>query len=138
MVIKMAETLILCKEGTINSYLSALIVATNEKKAGEDIAVVFMQEGLAALVDKKYRYAPGLEGYAEDIKKNAAEMGVPSDPFELIKMANSAGVPLFACYAWMKLLGGKPPGFEIPEGLQKLELTDLLKELGKAKKVITL
>lgn len=134
----MPETIVLCKEGTINSYLSALIVATNMKKAGEDISVVFMQEGLAALVDKKFRYAPGLEGYTEDIKKNAAEMGVPSDPFELIKMASSAGVPLFACYAWMKLLGGKTPRFEIPEGLQKLELKDLLQELGKAKKVITL
>ncbi|MCK4735824.1 MAG: DsrE family protein [Methanophagales archaeon] len=134
----MPETIVLCKEGTINSYLSALIVATNMKKAGGDISVVFMQEGLAALVDKKFRYAPGLEGYAEDIKKNAAEMGVPSDPFELIKMASSAGVPLFACYAWMKLLGGKTPRFEIPEGLQKLELKDLLQELGKAKKVITL
>ncbi|MCK4475958.1 MAG: DsrE family protein [Methanophagales archaeon] len=134
----MPETIVICKEGTINSYLSALIVATNMKKAGEDISVVFMQEGLAALVDKKYRYDQGLEGYAEDIKKNAAEMGVPSDPSGLVKMASSAGVPLFACYAWMKLLGGKPPRFEIPEGLQKLELKDLLEELGKAKKVITL
>jgi len=134
----MPETIVLCKEGTINSYLSTLIVATNMKKAGEDIAVVFMQEGLAALVDKKYRYDQGLEGYAEDIKKNAAEMGVPSDPLELIKMAISAGVRLFACYAWMKLLGGKTPRFDIPEGLQKLELKYLLEELGKAKKVITL
>jgi peroxiredoxin family protein len=132
------ETILICKEGTINSYLSTLIVATNRKKAGEDIAVVFMQEGLAALVDKKYRYAPGLEGYADDIKKNAVEMGISSDPFELIKMATTAGVPLYACYAWMKLLGGKPPRFEIPEGLQKLELKDLLEELGKATKVITL
>jgi predicted peroxiredoxin len=134
----MPETIVLCKEGTINSYLSALVVATNMKKAGEDIGVVFMQEGLAALVDKKYRYDPGLEGYVEDIEKNAAGMGVPSDPFELIKMASGAGVPLYACNAWMKLLGGKPPRFDIPEGLQKLELPDLLKELGKAKKVITI
>jgi predicted peroxiredoxin len=134
----MPETIVLCKEGTINSYLSALVVATNMKKAGEDIGVVFMQEGLAGLVDKKYRYDPGLEGYAEDVKKNAAGMGVPSDPFELIKMASGAGVPLYACNAWMKLLGGKPPRFDIPEGLQKLELPDLLKELGKAKKVITI
>jgi len=134
----MPETIVLCKEGTINSYFSTLIVATNMKKAGEDKALVFMQEGLAALVDKKYRYDQGLEGYAEDIKKNAAEMGVPSDPLELIKMASSAGVPLFACYAWMKLLGGKTPRFDIPDGLQKLELKDLLQELGKAKKVITL
>ena len=134
----MAETIVICKDGAINSYLSAIIVAVNGKKAGEDIAVVFMQEGLAALVDKKYRLNPGLESYAEDIKKNAVEMGISSDPFELIKMANGAGVPLYACFAWMKLLGGKPPRFDIPEGLQKLELKDLITELGKAKKVITL
>ena len=138
MVITMPETIIVCKEGTINSYLSSLIVATHRKKAGEDIVVVFMQEGLAALVDKTIRLAPGLEGYADDITKNAAEMGVSSDPFELLKMASSAGVPLYACNAWMKLLGGKPPRFDIPEGLQKLELPDLLEEMGKAKKVITL
>ncbi len=133
----MVETIIVCKEGTINSYLSALIVATNGKKAGGDIAVVFMQEGLAALVAKKFRYAPELESYAEDIKKNAAAMGVPSDPLELVKMASGAGVPLFACYAWMKLLG-KREDADIPEGLQKLELKDLVVELDRAKKVITL
>ena len=134
----MTDTIILCKEGTINSYLSALVVAANRSKAGEDIAVVFMQEGLAALIDKSFRYAPGLESYAEDIKKNAEMMGVPSDPFELIKMASDAGVRVYACYAWMKLLGGKPPRFDVPEGLEKLELQDLLAELDKAKKVITL
>ncbi len=134
----MAETIVICKDGTVNSYLSALIIAANSKKGGEDIAVVFVQEGLAALVDKKFRYDPGLESYAADIEKNAAEMGVPSDPLELIKMASSAGVPLYACHAWMKLLGGKPPRFDVPEGLQKLELPDLLKELSNAKKVITL
>ncbi|MFZ2070371.1 MAG: hypothetical protein WAV32_01945 [Halobacteriota archaeon] len=133
----MVETLIVCKDGTINSYLSALIVATNRKKAGADIAVVFMQEGLSALLTKEFRYAPGLEGYAEEIKKNAAAMAVPSDPLELVEMARSAGVPLFACYAWMKLLGKRAEA-DIPAGLQKLELKDLLEELDRAKKVITL
>jgi predicted peroxiredoxin len=134
----MTETVVVCKDGTINSYLSAIIVATNMKKAGGDVCMVFMQEGLAALVDEKYRFDPGLEGYAEDIKKNAADMGVPSDPMELVKMASGAGVPLFACYAWMKLLGGKPPRFDLPAGMEKLELKELVEELGKADRVITL
>ena len=134
----MAGTVVVCKEGTINSYLSALIVATNMKKAGRDVCVVFMQEGLAALVDEKYRFDPGLEDYAGDIKKNAADMGVSSDPMELVKMASGAGVPLFACYAWMKLLGGKPPRFDIPAGLEKLELKELVQTLGEADRVITL
>ena len=134
----MVETVILCKEGTINSYLSALVIAMNKKKKGEDISVVFMQEGLVALLDKKFRFTPGLEPYAKDIEKNAAMMGVPSDPFELIKEAKSIGVSLYACQAWMKLLGGKPPKFTVPEGLQKLELSELIEALDEAKKVFSL
>jgi len=134
----MVETVILCKEGTINSYLSALVIAMNKKKKGEDISVVFMQEGLVALLDKKFRFTPGLEPYAKDIEKNAAMMGVPSDPFELIKEAKSVGVSLYACQAWMKLLGGKPPKFTVPEGLQKLELSELIEALDEAKKVFSL
>ncbi len=134
----MVETVILCKEGTINSYLSALVIAMNKKKKGKDISVVFMQEGLVALVDKKFRFAPSLEPYAKDIEKNAAMMGVPSDPFELIKEAKSVGVSLYACQAWMKLLGGKPPKFTVPEGLQKLELSELIEALDEAKKVFSL
>jgi len=134
----MVESLILCKEGTINSYLSALVIAMNKKKKGEDVSVVFMQEGLAALVDKKFRFTLGLEPYAKDIEKNAAMMGIPSDPFELIKEAKSVGVSLYACQAWMKLLGGKPPKFTVPEGLQKLELSELIEALDEAKKVFSL
>ena len=134
----MVETLILCKEGTINSYLSGLVIAMSKKKKGEDVIVVFMQEGLAALLSKKFSYAPGLKSHAKDIEKNAAVMGVPSDPIELIKEAKSVGVPLYACQAWMKLLGGKPPKFPIPEGLQKLELSELVDAIGEAKKVFSI
>lgn len=134
----MVDTVILCKEGTINSYLSALVIAMNKKKRGEDILVVFMQEGLVALLDKKFRLSPGLEPYTKDIEKNAAMMGVPSDPFELIKEAKNVGVSLYACQAWMKLLGGKPSKFTVPEGLQKLELSELIEALDKAKKVISI
>jgi len=134
----MVETVILCKEGTINSYLSALVIAMNKKKKGEDVCVVFMQEGLAGLIDRKFRYSTGLEAYAKDIEKNAAIMRVPTDPFELIKEAKKMGISLYACQAWMKLLGGKPPKFSIPEGLDKLELSELVDILAKANKVFSI
>ena len=134
----MVKTVILCKNGTINSYLSALVIAMNKKKKGDDVSVIFIQGGLACLIDKKFSFSNELKAYSLDIEKNAAEMGIPSDPFELIKHAKTVGVPLYACQAWMKLLGGKPPRFPIPEGLQKLELTDLVGVLNEAKKVITI
>ena len=134
----MVETLLICKDGTINSYLSTLVIAMNTKKKGGDVVVVFMQEALAALIDKNYRFSPGLESYKNDIKNNAAMMGVPSDPFELIKEAKKLGVPLYACEAWRKLLGGKPPRFDVPEGLEKLELSDLVDKIRKSAKVFSI
>jgi predicted peroxiredoxin len=134
----MVDTIKISKDGTINSYLSSLVVAMNSKKKGIDVSVVFMQEGLAALIGKKFRFSRGLESYSENIKDNAAMMGVPSDPFKLIEHAKSMGIPLYACQAWMKLLGGRPPRFTIPEGLEKLELSDLIEILDNANKVITL
>ncbi len=107
----------------------------NKKKKEEDIVVVFMQEGLVAFVNKGFRFSSGLESYSKDIEKNAAIMGIPSDPFELIKEAKSAGVSLYAFQAWMKLLGGKPLRFTVPKGLQKLELSELIEALDEAKKV---
>ena len=134
----MVEIIILCKDGTINSYLSSLVIAMNEKKQGRDVSVVFMQEGLVALIDKKFRYVLGLDSHAKDIEKNAATMGVPTNPFELIKETKKLGVSLYACQAWMKLLGGKPPKFSIPEGLDKLELSELVDILAKADKVLSI
>jgi peroxiredoxin family protein len=134
----MVEIVIICKDGTINSYLSSLVIAINEKKKGRDISVVFMQEGLVALIDKKFRYAPSLKSYIKEIEKNANTMGVPTNPFELIKEAKKLGVPLYACQAWMKLLGGKPPKLAVPEGLDKLELSELVDLLAKANKVFSI
>lgn len=134
----MVEIVIICKDGTINSYLSSLVIAINEKKKGKDVSVVFMQEGLVALINKEFRYALGLKSYANDIEKNAAIMGVPTNPFELIKEAKKLGVSLYACQAWMKLLGGKPPKFSIPQGLNKLELSELVDILAEANKVFSI
>lgn len=134
----MVKIIILCKDGTINSYLSSLVIAMNEKKQGRAVSVVFMQEGLVALINKKFRYAQGLESYANDIEKNASIMGVPTNPFDLIKEAKKLGVSLYACQAWMKLLGGRPPKFSIPEGLDKLELSELVDVIAEAEKVFSI
>ena len=127
------DIIIICKEGTVNSYMSGLVVAINAKKNGEDVAVVFMQEGLIALAKRRFRWLPIIEEDADKIKENADKMGVPADPIKLVKRAKDAGVPLYACYAWVKLTK-----IQIPEGLEKIELKDLVKAMSRAKQVITL
>ena len=129
------ETVIICKDGTVNAFLSCLVAAVNKKKAGEDVCVVFMDEALAALADKKFRWSEGLQPHAETIKKETESRKIPSEPEGLVKMAKDAGVPLYANLGWAKILAIAE---SLPEGLEPLELKDFLEGLSKAKHVITM
>ena len=128
------ETVIICKDGTVNAFLSCLVAAVNKKKAGEDVCVVFMDEALAALAYKKFRWSEELQPHAETIKKETESRG-PSEPEGLVKMAKDAGVPLYANLGWAKILAIAE---SLPEGLEPLELKDFLEGLSKAKHVITM
>ena len=128
------ETVIICKDGTVNSFLSCLVAAVNKKKAGEDVCLV-IDEALAALADKKFRWSEGLQPHAETIKKETESRKIPSEPEGLVKMAKDAGVPLYANLGWAKILAIAE---SLPEGLEPLELKDFLEGLSKAKHVITM
>ena len=127
------ETVIICKDGTVNSVISCVVAAVNMKKAGEDVIVVFMDEALAALADKDLRWSPGLEARADTIKAEMEKRNMTVEPDGLFKMAADAGVPLYANMGWAKILAISPP-----EGLEPLELKDFLDRLAKAKQVITM
>jgi predicted peroxiredoxin len=117
--------------------LTSLVLAIESKNAGVDVGVIFTEEALAALMDKKFYDMPeGLKKHQKEIAQNAEKMGlgIPKEPGELVKMAAGAGVPMFACPAWAGLLGvaGKIPSeitlWDIPTGL---------KEIGAAGKVVS-
>lgn len=127
------ETVIICKDGTVNSFISCVVAAANKKKAGEDVCVVFMDEALAAIADKKLRWSPGLEARADAIKAEMEKRNMTVELDGLIKMAKDAGVPLYANMGWVKILA-----ISQPEGLEPLELKDFLDGLSKAKQVITM
>ena len=118
----------------MNAFLSCLVAAVNKKKAGEDVCLV-IDEALAALADKKFRWSEGLQPHAETIKKETESRKIPSEPEGLVKMAKDAGVPLYANLGWAKILAIAE---SLPEGLEPLELKDFLEGLSKAKHVITM
>lgn len=131
------DLVVFANRGSLDCILTSLVLAMESKKAGVDVGVVFTEEALAALMDKKFYDMPeGLRKHRKEIAQNAAKMGlgIPNEPGELVKMAAGAGVPLFACPAWGPLLGvaGKIPSeitiWDIPTGL---------KEIGTAAKVVS-
>ena len=115
----------------MNAFLSCLVAAVNKKKAGEDVCLV-IDEALAALADKKFRWSEEIQPHAETIKKETESRG-PSEPEGLVKMAKDAGVPLYANLGWAKILAIAE---SLPEGLETLELKDFLESLSKAKHVL--
>ncbi|RLG38379.1 MAG: hypothetical protein DRN91_02835 [Candidatus Alkanophagales archaeon] len=127
----MADIVVICRDGMVNSYISSLIAAIETKKAGGDVAVIFTQEALVALAERKFRLAPLLEGYKSKIEENAKKLGLAADPVALVKAAKDAGVRLIACPAWVGLTEIK-----VPAELETPDVAEVLRIIGEAKKVI--
>jgi peroxiredoxin family protein len=129
----MVDLVIICRDGLVNSYISSLVAAMESKKAGTDVAVVFTQEALYALAEKKFRFSESLEEISKKIEENAKKVGLSANPLELVKAAKDAGVKLLACPAWSDLLEVRD---KLPEELEIPELSELLGIIGGAKQVI--
>jgi hypothetical protein len=130
------DVLIIAKDGSLNSILTNVLLAMDAKKAGVDVGVLFSQEALAALMDRKFYEMPeGLKKHSKEIAENASAAGLalPKEPADVVGLAATAGIPMFACPAWGPLLGvaGK-----IPSQITPLDVPTTLKEIGAAGKVI--
>ena len=139
------DTLLICRDALANSLVGNLVVAMEAKKAGMDVGVVFTQGALnVACGNGVFNWSPGLTGQVNRYKMadNAATLGLPTtgrgdsrqiDVKQLIPKAVEAGVPMFACSAWIGLLGlaGK-----LPDGMKEVDMPTLFKMVQEAKVVI--
>ncbi len=129
----MAEVLFLQANGTLNSMTTALFTAVQVKGMGVDVAMVFDQEALAALAEKKFEPSPPLAKYITTIGENLQKMGLSTDVMDYVKQAKSAGIPLYACGGWADLLGVRG---KLPPEVQVLEIPDVMKLVAQAKRTI--
>jgi peroxiredoxin family protein len=130
------DILIWSKSGSLSSMMTCVVLAMNAKGGGVDVGVMFSEEALAALMDKKfYPSPPGVEAHLADVAANAAKMGltIPADPTQLVAAAAGAGVKLFACPAWGPLLG---VAGRIPPEVKLWDIPTGLRELGGARQVV--
>ena len=124
---------IICRDGSMNSFVSNFVVAMELKKIGADVSVILIQEALSAIVKNKSEFSSLLREDREKILENLKKKGIPANPTELIKAARNSGVKVFACSAWVKLLeiDGK-----LPPEIVEISLSDVVKIINEAEKVV--
>jgi predicted peroxiredoxin len=110
------------------------MAATDLKKRGFDIAVVFVEEALSALVKNRFELSPLLEEDRDKIFGSWERKGRPTSIKGLIKMAKEVDVAVYACKGWVENLGIAKG--ELPEGVEVIEMSDFYAMLAHARSVI--
>jgi len=129
----MADLLIIIRDAFINSYTGSLASAMLAKQEGLEVEVLFVQEAIVALTEKKFRMSPVLEPYQGKLTEVVKGFGLSTDPVELVGIVKKAGVPLFTCPIWTEYLGIKD---HVPEEIEILELPKFMDKIIKAKKIL--
>jgi predicted peroxiredoxin len=138
------DLLFIVRDALASSVVGNLLTALHAKQAGQDVAVVFTQEALAAVARGSFGWPRELSGQEMRylMADHAAALGVPVsgrgesrqiDTKGLIAQIRKAGVPLYACPVWSALLGldGK-----LPQGMQAVDTAAVCTLLRDAKQVI--
>jgi peroxiredoxin family protein len=138
------DLLFIVRDAVASSVVGNLLTAAHAKKAGQEVAVVFTQEALAAVARGSFGWPRELSGQEMRflMADHAGALGVPVsgrgesrqiDAKGLIAQVRDAGVPLYACPVWAALLGldGK-----LPQGLQTVDTAAVCTLLRDAKQVI--
>lgn len=124
--------------------IGATVTALSAQQAGREVAVLFTQEALAAVVRGSFEWPRELAGQEMRLllADRGGEMGIPLlargearqlDPKGMLAKAREAGVRLYACPIWSALLGLTG---ELPSGLHRLEASALPALIEQAKQVI--
>ncbi|GEM_PF-613967 len=134
----MERILLVCREGSASSIISILTLALETKKAGQDVDVLFTEEGLIAVCLGVFDWPRQFRGQALRLRMadNGPALGLPTmggkgearqlDARQLVLNTVKAGVPVYASGFWTKLMGLQG---QIPEGIKMLELDSALERL---------
>jgi len=136
--------ILICRDALENSVVGNVAMALEAKKAGQDVAILFTEEALAALAGQSFSWSPLFQNRDARIKisRNATAMGVEianekdnrwTDISRLLTSASRAGIKLIACPIWSQILAVDG---NLPPQLTSIDSAALLKELAEAKIII--
>ena len=111
-----------------------MVVATGLKNMGEDVAILFDQEALLAVAQNSKEWAPLMQPHATALSEAFHKLGFPPDVSGYLKMAVTAGVPLYSCPGWAAIIGEVA---KLPPEVQVIPTReDFIRLYADAKKVI--
>src|SRR3990172_1266108 len=137
------DILFICRSAQEGSVIGNVGLALEAQKAGQQVAVVFTGEVLAALAGQSFNWSPLLIGrdIRARISKNAKNLGIPAnsakddrwtDMRRLVQEAKTGGLALWACPLWSQLLGVDG---RLPEALERVDMAAYIKALRDAKTI---
>lgn len=138
------DFIFICRDALASSLLSNLITAIEAHRGGKKVAVLFTQEALCALSTGTFLWPKGLQGQRTRLTMadNASSLDIPVmlrgegrqvNAMGMIDKALQAGVPMYACPLWSRLLDVKGM---LPEGIAEMDLETAIKALSEAKQII--
>ena len=139
------DIMYICRDALASSFVTALLMAIEARKADKKVAVLFTQEALAAMVGKtSFSWPRGLSG--QELRYNMVDNGLnfslpisgkrqgrQLDPRGMLDRAIESDVTIYACPVWIKLLGADT---ELPKGIQTPNVQQSISLLESAKLVI--
>lgn len=131
----MAETLIMCNQGTQTSINGALFTAIQLQAMGVDVAVEFGQESLVAFAERVFMISPLLSTYAETMITNCKQLGFPTDPIATLQLAKALNVPIYTAEPWIQVLDIRD---KLPAEIDVLSLDDMMALIAGARRHINI
>ena len=138
------KLVLICRDALANALIGNLIFATEAKRSGEDVSIIFTEEALAALCRGVFLWPKGLQ--EQEVRWKVADrakaQGMPVmgrgegrqiDAKAFLQRAREAGVRLLACPIWTDLLGVQE---ELPDGVEIIDTPGMVKAIQEADNVI--
>lgn len=138
------DLLLIQRDALASSLVGSLLAAIEAKKAGREVAVLFTQEALAAVVGGSFAWPRELSGQMMRLRlaANGSDAGLPVigrgegrqlDAKGMIARAAEAGVTLYACPTWSSLLGLRGT---LPDNVKAIDSATALDLIENAKTVL--
>ncbi len=138
------DLFLICRDAVENSVIANVALALDSRRRGNQAAVLFTEEALAALAGESFGWSPLFRSRPSRIaiSRGATALGVPAaaerddrwtDVPRMLKAAHEVGVELLACPIWSRILGVDG---RLPEEVLILESTVAMEELMDGRQVI--
>jgi hypothetical protein len=138
------DLLLIQRDAWASSLLTNLTLALEARRAGREAALLVTEEALAALAAGSFAWPRELSGprLRLALADRAKAAGLPVagrgegrriDAPALVASAREAGVRLYACPIWTRLLALEA---DLPDGLEPIEAGALLELIGKSGRVV--